>query len=303
MLFNRQQTQASLFPDIKKIKGERETEEIYQIPKIQWDCVVDLSCFYPNSLSSVLSHLKSCIGKYIFISTCSIYDNENNHSQLRNETAKTLDCTLQQRTDGTPDTYGNRKAECERVLKDSEQDHIILRPALVYGAHDHTDRLYYWLHQLKHHNTLLLPDKGERVFSMTYVKDLVETIIHAFSANGNNQIYNMISPPKASIRLIVDCAGELMKREITEINAKADFLKKNDIDQWTDMPLWLDADYFTYSNQKLKTQFNWEPTNLKTAIAETIAYCVKQGWQKPKNGMPEERRQELIENLYSNEHS
>ena len=69
---------------------------------------------------------------------------------MRDETAPILNCTIDERTDRTPASYGNRKAECERILMNSTQDYIMLRPALVYGAYDHTDRFYYWLYQVQH---------------------------------------------------------------------------------------------------------------------------------------------------------
>ena len=72
-LFNRQQTQPNLFSGVKKIKGDRETEDIRQIAREHWDYVIDLSCYYPAALSSVLEQLQISPKRYIFISTCSVY--------------------------------------------------------------------------------------------------------------------------------------------------------------------------------------------------------------------------------------
>ncbi len=297
-LFNRQLTQSNLFPRVHKIKGNRETDDVKQIANKHWDYVIDLSCYYPDSLSRVLSYINN-VDNYILISTCSVYDNENIHVQLRDESSKILSCNARQRVDRSTTSYGNRKAECERILQSSGLNHTILRPSLVYGAYDHTDRFYYWLYQVKYSNPLLLPDNGNRQFSLTYVNDLVDTIVRALTLNAQNKIYNVISLSLASILKIVDCASELLHKDVRKVNAKASFLKENNISQWTDMPLWIDGDYFTYSNQKLKADFGFESTTLKDSVKNTIEYYNKLGWKEPDYGMTEKTRQALIKKTNS----
>ena len=99
--------------------------------------------------------------------------------------------------------YGGKKAECERILAKANIDYRILRPALVYGRFDHTDRFYYWLYQVKMNKTLLLPDNGNRLFSITYVDDLVESIVESLIIDSDSDIYNVISEPILSIEKIV----------------------------------------------------------------------------------------------------
>lgn len=296
-LFNRQETQADLFPKIKRIKGDRETHDINQITKVNWDFVIDLSCYYPNSLSNTLDCLNDNLEKYILISTCSVYDNESSQAPLKDEEAKILMCNNSQRTSRDNETYGNRKAECERILQNSGLNYVILRPSLVYGKHDHTDRLYYWLYQVKFNEILLLPDKGERQCSLTYVHDLVNTIVALLSNNVKNNIYNVISTPQTSIKQIVECAMELLNTKNKFINAKPEFLKKNKVSEWFDMPLWLDGDFFTNSNQKHDKAFELEQTSLQRSIEETIAYYDDLGWMDSKYGMTEKERMGLLEKI------
>ena len=175
--------------------------------------------------------------------------------------------------------------------------HVILRPALVFGKHDPTDRLYYWLYQVKMKNFLLLPENGKRIFSTTYVADLVETIILSLKSDARAETYNVISNPKTCIKQIIDLASQAIKKDGTIVNASADFLKRNDIAQWTDMPLWINGDHFTYSNQKLKKELNIEMTDFEIAIKKTIEHYNHLNWHKPKYGMTEATRQELINKL------
>ncbi len=296
-LFNRQQTQSHLFPELKKIKGDRESDDIDQISIGHWDYVIDLSCYYPDSLARILNGLKGKVGKYILISTCSVYDNTNKSASLKDEQAKILSCEAGQRTDSSPSSYGSRKAECERILRNSGLDHLILRPSLVYGTYDHTDRFYYWLDQVKHRDTLLLPDKGQRLFSITYVHDLVEVMITALSRPTPSSVYNVTTVLQASIRQVVDHAKFVFNRNVNEVNADAGFLKENNIAQWIDMPLWMDGDYFCYSNERLIQDFEFVPTEFAKSTVNTIQYYNSIGWSNPNYGMSEKTKTELIKKL------
>lgn len=295
-LFNRQQTQADLFPNLNKIKGDRETNDIRQIENQDWDYVIDVSCYYPDALDRVLASLKGTLKKYILISTCSVYDNEQNQSILRDETAQILSCTVDERTDRTNASYGNRKAECERILKRSTREYLLLRPSLVYGAYDHTDRLYYWLYQVKHHQKLLLPDFGERIFSITYVHDLVQTIIRGIETSTTG-VYNVITATKTSIKQIVDIAAKYMNTSFETVNATPKFLAQHNINQWADMPLWLNSDYHTYNHAALKNDVQIQLTDFEKSIQETISYYDSCNWHEPTYGISETTRLTLLEKL------
>ncbi|GAB5532788.1 MAG: SDR family oxidoreductase [Roseivirga sp.] len=295
-LFNRQRTGSHLFPEVNKLQGDRETNDVAQISSQHWDYVIDLSCYYPDSLSRVLDNLTD-LDNYIFISTCSVYDSESDTRVLKNEQSKILSCTPDQKTDRTPETYGNRKAECERILSNSGLPHLVLRPALVFGQYDTTDRLYYWLYQAREKKSLLLPEYGERVFSTTYVADLVETIIEVIQQKVIHRTYNVVTNPKTSIRQIVDLAQQSFKTDFSIVNGAAEFLLSNNISQWTDMPLWIHGDHFTFSNDKLRNELAIGVTEFKDSIEATISYYNSLNWPKPEYGLSEHSRLELIRKI------
>lgn len=299
-IFNRGITNPDIFPNIRKIKGDRNTDDIRKIRDEDWDYIVDLSCYYPNSLQNILAGITDKLKRYIFISTCSVYDNEENKSILRNESAQILGCDESEKTDTSDQTYGNRKAECERILQQSNVKFTILRPALVFGEYDHTDRLYYWLYQTKKHPEILIPNVGEQIFSLTYVKDLVTMIIKSITANGNSQVYNAISTPKASISKILEHASALLNKKANYVSASSEFLNSEQINQWVDMPLWLDCNHFTYDNAKLISDLAVPLTAWEESIHETISYYEKLEWPEPTYGISEAKRQELIESLKQN---
>lgn len=294
-LFNRGKTNATLFPELKRIVGDRNTNDIQKIGQQNWDYIIDLSCYYPASLDAVLSNInKTKLKRYIFISTCSVYDNSHKSEQPTPENGSLLSCSETQKTTPLPDAYGEKKVACETLLAQSGVDYISLRPGLVYGAYDYTDRLYYWLYQVQHHQELLLPNCGSSLFSITYIDDLIQSIVEALSISKHNTIYNVMSQECASIKKIVDTACLLLDKNPNRINATADFLNAQQIAEWTTMPLWINGDYFTFSNQKLKTDFKFQLKGWTESIAKTIEYYQSLGWPTPNYGMSEKKRIELI---------
>lgn len=292
-LFNRGRTGRALFPGVKRITGDRHTQDIVRIASTDWDVVVDLSCYFPADLEATLRNLKRRPEKYVFISTCSVYD-PNDTQILRNEEAMIVGCNKAEYADTTPASYGNRKAECERILAASGLDHVILRPALVFGPHDPTDRFYYWLHQVKCMDELLLPDNGERKFSVTYVKDLVHAIVRSMEQPTRSTVYNAITVPEASIGELVRVASALLQRPVACGNVSPAVLKEHGVRPWLDLPLWIDGDHFTYSNQRIMDELDLVPTDLSESIRTTLSYHAARGWPEPTHGMSSGRIRELM---------
>lgn len=293
-MFNRGETNPNLFKNIRQIKGDRLTNGVKQIFDEKWDFVVDLSCYFPAALQPILKGLNSSLSKYIFVSTCSVYDNESNQSIGRDETAKSLDCNADQKADTSTSSYGNRKAECERILIESGLEHCIFRPALVYGQYDNTDRLYYWLYQIKTERTLLFPGDGKGIFSMTYVMDLVEAITKAITKPEVKGIYNIVTKPKASLAEICETSSEILGKPMTIASCDVEFLHANKVAEWTDLPLWLDMDYFTYANKKSKNEMLMEYSSFDNSLQKTIEYYESLNWPEPKYGMDDQWKEELL---------
>jgi hypothetical protein len=74
-------------------------------------------------------------------------------------------------------------------------------------------------------------------------------------------------------------------------------LYENHVKEWTDMPLWLDGDHFSYDNQRLKNDFNFQFTDFEQSIKETILYYDSLGWKEPIYGMSEKTKIALLNKL------
>lgn len=286
-LFNRQQTDNQLFPDLNKLKGDRETSDIDLISQTQWDVVVDVSCYYPDALNKALRALKGQSPHYILISTCSVYDSERCRGELHNEEAPTLSCTQQQAVDRSPDSYGQRKAECERILLASGLPVTIFRPALIIGPYDHTDRTYYWAYHSKFAPQLVMPCI-EHSISLTSSTDLAGLVLESVN-KGIEGAYNAISFPQVSIQNLtaIFCRYLRSTPQITRLTSVE--LENIQVEQWTGLPLWIAGDHFTYNNELLRKTFRHQCQSLHTTIAEIAGYFQAQNWPQPKFGISPEQ--------------
>jgi nucleoside-diphosphate-sugar epimerase len=297
-LFNRAISNPTIFKTLNSIQGDRNNQkDIEKIFAKNWDFIIDVSCYFPHQLKPILQGNLKGLSNYIFISTCSVYDNERHQALCRNEKASILPCLPSEEKDESPQSYGKRKAACERILKNSGIPFTILRPALIYGKFDPTDRMYYWLYQIKKEQKILLPEQGKRLFSITYIDDLVQAISKIITLKPKNQVFNCISSPMASIAQIIDVCETVYERTVERVSAPAAFLIEKDIPQWSGIPLWLNSDMFTHSNDKIVQMLSFEPTNLNNGLRETIRYYDTLGYSEPKFGIGNQQKAKLIHAL------
>lgn len=294
-LFNRGITAPKLFRGVKTIKGNRETDDIKKLAGKKWDCVIDMSGYYPDTLSALLDILKGRTERYIFISTISVYQLDNQPEGVIKENFDLLPCDEWQRTDHSIATYGNRKAECERVLLNATWlNSIILRPSLVYGKYDHTDRFYYWLYQAKHKIPVILPDNGAHKITLTYVNDLVSVIIKAISIKEHSTVYNVTTHQPFSVKTMVKA---LANPAIT-VNTEARKLLNMGVIPGHHIPLWFNSP-LRISNARLKKDFNIAFTPYDKSIREISAYYKSLKWPRPRAGLDMNNHLGLVQELQS----
>lgn len=301
VLFNRGKRNAGIFPGLRKITGDRNSDDIKQIANENWDVVIDFSCMLPDNLEEIVNMLKGKAGRYIFISTGSVYPMDNPELWLSpvKEDMQTLPCSPEQRKN--PDimaTYGEKKAECERILL-AEQwlDSIIFRPALIYGRYDPTDRLYYWLYKIQTQNKILLPDEGRDKCTNTYSEDFAKLLRAAIDIGNHDKVYNASTHDMVSLKQYNDIASELLGKSPEFINGSEEFLTENKISPWSDLPLWLGGTNLLMDYSKAEKDFGIKFHTFPDSVKGSIEYYSSLGWPEPQYGISKEKEKELIDKL------
>lgn len=289
-IFNRGKTNPDIFPDINKIIGDRETKDIEKIFGTKWDIVFDISSYYPDSLQKIVENIKT--DKYVYISTVSVYDT-NSETALK-ETDNTYKCLDSQRNDKSMETYGIRKAECERVLLNSGLNKTILRPSLVYGKFDPTDRFYYWIYHIFNQSTVLLPESSlNNLINFTFVEDLAKTIIFTGFNKMNFDIYNINTHKEVHLTEIINIISNQLSKSINIKLANDEFLNNENIKLWSDIALTVPHNFY-FDNSRILNEIDFEFESLDSSINKTISYYRNLNYPECKNGISIEKEKKLL---------
>ncbi len=236
-LFNRGIHNPGLFPDIEKIRGDR-NENLDGLKGRKFDSVIDTSGYFPGKVRKSAELLKDSTGQYIFISSISVYKDFSKDSLNENSETGKLEDENVQVVNG--DTYGPLKVLCENVINEIYGDRsLIIRPGLIVGEYDPSDRFTYWIHRFDKGGRVLLPDAKESNIQIIDVKDLADWTIKT-AEEKNSGIYNATGPDYDLNwnKFVAECI-EVSGKNPDLTWATEEFLLKENVTPWADLPLWV----------------------------------------------------------------
>lgn len=278
-IFNRGITNKALFhndSNVEFIIGDRETKDIEQIFNRKWDIVIDFMGYFPDSLAYMLNNIHQNIGRYIFISTISTYDLENPTSVPITEKGRLLKWKMKDRKDQSWDSYGKRKVACEEeIQKHRHLDHVILRPSLIYGQHDYTDRFYYWLYKIKNEAELQVPNDFKKCVNYTFAGDFANVILHFIETSHSKNIYNVVTHKSITLLKILSES----KKSLDSICNIIPIHKEPTVE--LELPLWFPKECLEISSERLNNEFNLRFCSLEESLRQTIDYYDSINWPKP----------------------
>ncbi len=235
-LFNRGRTNNALFPDLETIKGDRDNG-LDGLKGRRWDAVIDNSGYVPRHVHDSAKLLAPNVGRYVFISTVSVYASFEVRNDEQSPLATLADETVEEITG---ETYGALKALCEkRVSAEYEADRLaILRPTYICGPGDHTDRFSYWPIRTKKGGEMLWPGAPDDLVQIVDVRDLAFFTIDCLDRSITGT-YNMVNPLGAYSmgRLFEDCQA-ITAANVDPVWIDERFLTENDVVGGRDLPVW-----------------------------------------------------------------
>ena len=148
--FNRGKTHPGELPtQVEQLIGDR-NGQLDALKGRQWDVVIDNPTTLPAWVRGAAQILKRNVERYVFISTISVYGEvktgpDETTSTEKYEGADPYKATLDAMKAGGYKTYGPLKALSEREAeKWFPGKTLIVRPGLIVGPRDETDRFTYW---------------------------------------------------------------------------------------------------------------------------------------------------------------
>jgi 2'-hydroxyisoflavone reductase len=178
-LFTRGQSGPDLYPHLEHLRGNRDPNVdpgLTALDGHRWDAVIDTSGYVPRVVGAGVERLRDQATHYTFISSISAYrDFEQVGIDESYPTGTLEDQSVEQITG---DTYGPLKALCERAVQEAFPGRaLIVRPGLIVGPHDPTDRFTYWPVRVARGGEVLAPNGPRLPTQIIDARDLAEWTI------------------------------------------------------------------------------------------------------------------------------
>ncbi|MDP1794137.1 MAG: NAD-dependent epimerase/dehydratase family protein [Acidimicrobiales bacterium] len=241
-LANRGKTNADLFPEIEKLVVDRDGD-LSALSTGTWDAVVDTCGYVAGHTRSVAEALRDRVGHYDFISTVSVYaDMSKPGVDVDAPLAATDEPDA---TQVTNETYGALKAVCEQIVRDIYGERAcIVRPGLIVGPHDPSDRFTYWPRRFDLGGEAVVPNAKDMAVQLADVRDLAEWCVR-LAEDRTAGTFNACGPadPWRFEEMIDACVRAAGDNAATPVYVDEDFLLEREVMGWGHLPVWLPAAY------------------------------------------------------------
>jgi 2'-hydroxyisoflavone reductase len=246
-LFNRGRTNPGLFKGTKGIEeriGDRAPRPgNYDALKTgEWDVVIDNPTTRPRWVREAAAAVKGRVGQYVFISTISAYAAHDTPGA--DEAATLATTTTPEVEDGPafPPLYGPLKALAEQEAQRAFPGRAtIIRPGLVVGVGDTTDRFTYWPVRIAKGGDVLAPP-AEHPVQIIDARDLSEWVVRCCEQRVYG-VFNAAGPAsRFTVRQMLEGTRSALAASANFTYVSSSFLAAQNVMPWSDLPVWVPPD-------------------------------------------------------------
>lgn len=288
-IFNRGKHPSAALTNVETIQGDRNSD-LVKLQGRRWDAVVDTSGYLPRVVRSSTESLSHSADAYVFISSLSVYadvsvfgiDETAPLATITNEQlekANAIDSSGQISAVTYGEMYGGLKALCEQAAEEVLPNRVlIIRPGLIVGPYDYTDRFTYWVERVARGGEVLAPGRPERYLQLIDARDLAEWTVGMIERketgvyNANGLPYNLTME-----RLLEECQ-RVSDSDVSFTWVSDDFLMQEKVAAWSEMPLWMPEEgaphfkgfMFINCHKAVASGLSFRP--LKDTIKDTLTW-------------------------------
>jgi 2'-hydroxyisoflavone reductase len=299
-LFNRGKRNPDLFPDLEKLIGDR-SGDLAPLKGRKFDAVIDTCGHVPGIVRKSAELLKDNTDNYTFISSISAYSDFSKHGMDESgETYKITDGNIEEMT---MENYGAMKVLCENVVTEVFGNRALnIRPGLIVGENDWSDRFTYWIHRIDKGGKVLAPDGKKDRVQFIDVKDLSEWTIK-MAEGKKSGLYNATGPDyKLTFEEFINACQKVTGNKAEIIWAKEKFLLDENITPWMELPMWVtEADQGINNidiSKAIKDGLTFRP--LEETLRDTLIFDKSRKDYTLRAGLKAEREAEVISKLFKN---
>jgi len=297
-LFNRGKSNPDLFPEVEKLIGDRNAD-LSTLEGRRWDVAIDTCGYVPRVVKQSTELLANAVDHYTFISSVSVYANLSQPGIDENAPVGVLKDKATEEITG--ETYGPLKALCEQeVLKGLPDRALVIRPGLIVGPHDTSDRFTYWVLRVSQGGDVLVPKPIDLNVEFIDARDLAKWTLHMAEARQTG-IYNAVGPGQShSMEQFLDICKMVSESDASFSWVDGEFLLNNKVEPWSDMPMWIPMEHPEFSgifavsgDRALKAGLVHRPST--DTIRDTLTWSkTRPKGYEMKAGISREREKQLL---------
>jgi 2'-hydroxyisoflavone reductase len=279
--------------NVEKLRADRE-KDLSVLSGRTFDAVVDTCGYHPQTVRYLLNVLGGSVGTYVFISTVSVYGDFSAIGISEQHQIKYTE-------PGEQGDYGSLKADCEKVVTELLPERsLIIRPGLIAGPYDPTDRFTYWPARFARGGKILIPAGLDRFVQFIDVRDLAAWVICLAEAQARG-IYIATGPQqRLSMGEFFDVCEQTVGKDLELIRVEDAVLEKAGVTQWTELPFWIHAGRRSLAgvmrldrSKAVEAGLTYRP--IAATIADTLAWDQTRDPSVPRlAGLSLEREEKLL---------
>lgn len=308
-IFNRGRTNTHLFPEVEKLVGDR-SDDLSALENREWDVVIDNHATLPRWVRQSAQLLKDAASQYIHVSTISVYapasyDDAEPGSDEEEAARIHEDSPLAQLPDShdgseavTGQTYGPFKWMAEQEARDAFGDHAtIVRPGLIVGPGDPTDRFTYWPVRINRGGDVLAPGDGHDAVQFVDARDLTAWIVR-LAESGTGGTFNATGPTtRLSMSEMLAGIRAATPAPVRFHWVPADFLAEHNVRAWGDMPVWIARNPLTYVHNARAVEAGLTFRPLAETARDTMEWNANRPEEQrnsPRAGLSADREEQVL---------
>ncbi|HKR59982.1 MAG TPA: NAD-dependent epimerase/dehydratase family protein [Pyrinomonadaceae bacterium] len=312
-LFNRGHHPAPAFANVETIHGDRHSE-LTKLSGGRWDTVIDTSGYLPRSVKAAAEALSDAVDRYVFVSSISVFadfsrvglDETADLKTLTSEQveqANAIDSSGQVSALNYGQLYSGLKALSEQAAEAALPNRVLtIRPGLIVGPDDYTDRFTYWVMRVARGGEVLAPGRPQQCVQFIDVRDLAEWIIKMLERKEVG-VYNANGlPGLVTMQALLEECKSVSGSDASLTWVSEDFLLQENVTAWNEMPLWMPEEaaphmkgfMFVSSEKAMAAGLSFRP--LRQTINDTLTWRQTTLAQEPlRAGIDPQREKTVLE--------
>jgi 2'-hydroxyisoflavone reductase len=306
-LFNRGRKPREWPAEVEELLGDRNTGDLASLAGREWDVCIDNPTSLPFWVRDVGKLLQGKVKQYIFISTISVYASDatpdaDESAALATYAGKDAMAETQESLRADMALYGPLKARSEQEARHWFKDAVtVIRPGLIVGPGDETDRFTYWPVRVARGGEVLAPGNGDDPVQFIDARDLAEWTIRMAEQRVFGT-FNATGPAgPLSMRELLGNLRDIVGSDANFTWVAKEFLAEQKVSPWGDMPVWLpgSGDTAGFARRRIDAArargLSFRP--LTQTARDTLAWWQAQSEerrQKPRAGLAAEREKEVL---------